>query len=183
MLELEYQLPKYEERLKRLQACQPSAELVEDLLANAQRRLEEGRYEDAAARTYRALEAVGQYRLLSQYGLATHQVPLARVPEPLRKEWAKYANREGNLRLPLQQAYQLLEGLGDPLGERFRALRLFSEPGRPSLLDVRDRSICAHGFDPIREDTARKLFSVALELAGLRQDQLLQFPTLHGPLR
>ena len=72
-------------------------------------------------RVYRATEAFAQVRLTEAYGLDAAKVPLAALPEPLRKEWAKYADAEGTLRpLPLQAIYELLDALGDSAGRDFR---------------------------------------------------------------
>ena len=43
--------------------------LIPDLLNNAKRRIEEGKYDDAVARLYRCIEMIAQYRLKSKYGL------------------------------------------------------------------------------------------------------------------
>ncbi|MCL6533757.1 MAG: hypothetical protein K6U12_10830, partial [Armatimonadetes bacterium] len=50
------------------QAAPPSRHHVLDLLANAKRRKDEGRVDDAVARLYRAIEAVAQVALKERYG-------------------------------------------------------------------------------------------------------------------
>lgn len=65
----------------------PSRAFVVDLLANATRRADERRFDDAVARLYRATEAIAQTALNERHGLAsTAAIPLDRVPEPLRTE-------------------------------------------------------------------------------------------------
>lgn len=50
-------------------------ELVHDLVANAGRRAQQGRYDDAAARMYRALEAFAQARFKTEYAVGTSAIP------------------------------------------------------------------------------------------------------------
>ena len=54
--------------------------LVADLVANARRRGEERRYDDAVARLYRAIEALAQIRLRNNYRIDTSEVELGMLP-------------------------------------------------------------------------------------------------------
>jgi CRISPR-associated protein (TIGR02710 family) len=156
-------------------ATPPSRHHVLDLLANAKRRKDEGRFDDAVARLYRAIEAVAQVALKESHGIAsTEKVPLDRVPEPLRTEWASRA-KDGILALGLQDAYALLTSLNDALGEKFRSAAL---NGTKSPLGARNRSILAHGFDPVSPDVFDKLWTTALSLADVEEATLPSFPTL-----
>jgi CRISPR-associated protein (TIGR02710 family) len=144
----------------------PSRHHVLDLLANAKRRKDEGRLDDAVARLYRAIEAVAQVALKERHGFAsTEKVPLDRVPETLRREWAPKA-KAGVVPLGLQDAYALLASLKDPLGEKFKGTAL---DGKESPLVVRNRSILAHGFDRVSERVFDKLWAAALSLAGVEE--------------
>lgn len=165
-------------------ATPPSRHHVVDLLANARRRHEDGRIDDAVARLYRAIEALGQVALKESHGIeSTGKVPLDRVPSSLRSDWELRA-REGIVALGLQDAYALLAALEHPLGERFRRLHL---DGERSPLIARNRSILAHGFDRISEADFVSLLEKAKELAAsasdgkgsLQQELLdLEFPHL-----
>lgn len=152
----------------------PSMPLTTDLLANAYRRLREGRYDDAVARLYRAIEALAQAKLHAHGFTDTGKVPLDKLPESLRTEWETRAE-EGHLKLGLQDDYALLGALGDEVATRFTELKL---DGRESLLVARNSSILAHGYAPVGKETAEKLFTAALKLAGLEASDLTQFPTL-----
>lgn len=156
-------------------AAPPSRHHVLDLLANAKRRKDEGRVDDAVARLYRTIEAVAQVALKESHGIeSTEKVPLDRVPESLRPEWASRA-KDGVVALGLQDAYALLASLNDPLGEKFRSAAL---NGTKSPLAARNRSILAHGFDRVSEGVFDKLWTTALSLAGIEQASLPSFPTL-----
>jgi len=148
---------------------------VVDLLANARRRQEEGRFDDAAARLYRAIEAVAQVRLAEAHGLdSTERVPLERMPEDLRNRLADRAE-DGHVRLGLQDAYALLAALGDPLAQQFRQAGLHR---RESPLSVRNRSVLAHGFERVSEKASDALWRMALDLAQVREEELPRFPGL-----
>jgi CRISPR-associated protein (TIGR02710 family) len=148
---------------------------VLDLLANAKRRKEEGRFDDAVARLYRAVEAIAQVALQERHGIgSTEKIPLDRIPEPLRSEWASRAN-DGVVALGLQDAYALLASLNDPLGEKFQRASLNS---RKSPLAVRNRSILAHGFERVSERVVDQIWNAALSLADVDESSLPSFPTL-----
>jgi CRISPR-associated protein (TIGR02710 family) len=158
----------------------PSKELIIDLLANARRRASEELYDDAVARLYRAIEALGQSRL-PDYGIErSDKVPLERVPTVLRERWV-YRAENGVLKLGLQDVYALLEALDDPLGRKFRELKL---DGDTSQLVIRNTSILAHGFAPVTKAGFDQLWKVALDLAdlvGIRETELPSFPKLFAP--
>lgn len=144
----------------------PEKVLVEDLWQNAQRRAREGRYDDAVARVYRTFEALAQVQLCDNHGFPdTEHVAVDRLPVSLRDEWAS-SIRDGSVRIGLQEAYRLLQELGDGLGARFVALGLAD---KRSPLAARNRSILAHGFRPVTK----------LEFESLNE-KLLQLGALHA---
>jgi CRISPR-associated protein (TIGR02710 family) len=154
----------------------PSLSIVLDLLANAQRRGREGRYDDAVARLYRAIEAFAQHQLREPHGIGdTGNVPLERIPEPLRSEWAPYA-RDGLLKLALQDSYALLRQLHDCAGAAFHELGLDDREKSP--LFHRNLSILAHGFQPVGEKAFQQLWSAALSLTSLTSEEIPEFPRL-----
>jgi CRISPR-associated protein (TIGR02710 family) len=151
-------------------------ELVPDLLANAGRRAKEGRWDDATARLYRAIEAMAQDRLREAHGIPnTKKIPLDRIPKLFQDEWRGRA-RNGQLMVGLQDAYALLRQLGDPLGQQFFAAGLAKPDGSP--LSSRNESILAHGFAPISEKSFQVLWKHALQLAACDEQSLWHFPVL-----
>jgi CRISPR-associated protein (TIGR02710 family) len=156
-------------------ATPPSRHHVLDLLANARRRHEEGRIDDAVARLYRTFEAVAQVALKERHSIdSTDKVPLERVPPPLCLEWEPRA-KEGVVALGLQDVYRLLEALGDPLGQRFKDAKL---AGPKSPLAARNRSVLAHGFERVSDNVFRTLWTAALALADVKEADLPSFVTL-----
>lgn len=156
-------------------AAPPSRHHVLDLLANAKRRKDEGRFDDAVARLYRATEATAQVVLKERHDIeSTEKVPLARVPEPLRATWASRAN-EDVVELGLQDAYALLAALNDPVGAKFQSAGL---SGTKSPLVARNRSILAHGFERVSDAVFDKLWTSTLSLADVDAASLPSIPAL-----
>ena len=158
----------------RLDAGIPTRALLEDLIANAQRRRNEGRYVDAVARLYRAVELAAQLRLLEGHGLTTDAVPVDELPTHLRRLQAA-KDENGTIMVGLQAAYALLLHKEDSLGERFAELG-WNSPRSP--LASRNASIAGHGFAPVSSDVCTELWNGALSLAGMTEEQVFQFPAL-----
>lgn len=155
----------------------PTLLVVLDLAANALRRSLMGRWEEAVAVCYRAVEAAAQARLHEAYGIRTDEVPWDRLPAELQ---AKYSRRDkdGGAKLALQDAYTWLAARGDALGRRFQELSL--DDKKTSPLVARNQSIMAHGFQPVGDKIFEKLFQALLDLTGLKREDVgkLRFPRL-----
>lgn len=137
-------------------------EVVEDLLLNAERRATQERYDDAVGRLYRALELLAQIRLLQEYGIATGNVDLQKIPEPLRQQY-QTCDREGKIQLPLLKSYGLLSELAaDSLGELYRQ----RANALQNALQIRNYSLFAHGFKPITKSDYEQFSQV---VAGFTQ--------------
>lgn len=153
-------LPEWKEKLTVLAAgVGASRELVEDLFANAQRRMKEGRYEDATARLYRGVEALAQWTLIAKFGIETAAVPPSKLPLGFRD------NVTESVQLGLQESYKLLSAFGHPLGDAFDVRLSEAKNGEKSPLRARNNSILAHGFEKTSEKACRALERAALELA------------------
>ena len=119
---------------------------VEDLLLNAERRAVQGRYDDAVARIYRALELIAQTRLKTKYALNTSDADLEKAPEDLRSSLERYRSEDGKVRIPLFAAWTLLSQMNDEtLGRWFQA----NKGKLQDFLGARNMSILAHGNRPI----------------------------------
>jgi len=162
-------------------------ERVLDLLLNADRRAARGRYDDAAARLYRALELLAQTRLRQREPpLDSSDLDLDALPEDIRprhqrmREIADMQGAEPKVRLGLMEDYLLLQALDDPLGQAFSA-------SKGALLDAigkRNNSILAHGLIPMTQSDYE---AMGLVINGLLQEgmrelgirlQARQFPRL-----
>jgi CRISPR-associated protein (TIGR02710 family) len=156
----------------------PTPELINDLLANAQRRALNGQYDDATARLYRATEAIAQHALQNRHCIDPSRCPLAQVPLPLKSRWQGRADDDGTLKLALQDDYALLLALNDPVGCRFHELQLHE---RNSPLTTRNQSILAHGLTPTTEKACDILKTRIHQLAGNPDLTPFNFPSLPNP--
>lgn len=156
---------------------QPGSSLVQDLVANARRRADQGRYDDAVARLYRALEMQAQLAFFQKTGLSTSEVPFSAVPEDLRDEYCRfYKDSEKNvLKIPLYGVFRLLEKLDDPVGRQFFA----SEKEFLRILNARNNSILAHGMQPVKPSTYESLDGLIRSAFGI--DKTVEFPHLTSP--
>ena len=172
---------------------------------NAQRRSDQGRFDDAVARLYRAIEAMAQYRLQEKYQIDSAKVDISFLTPKLKE---KYSHVDSP-KLALQDCYLLLSEKSDDLGKEFERLDLFSySPGlknenlsvvcKENLLAIRNTSILAHGFNPLSEDNFKKLLDKAIDLFSVlkegleeekelfdfeKKDKLPFFPKLKGRSR
>jgi CRISPR-associated protein (TIGR02710 family) len=161
---------------KLVESNSPSMQHVTDLLANARRRKKEARIDDAVARLYRVIESLAQVALADRHKINnTKQVSLDRVPESLRALWDSRAE-EGAVFLGLQDAYVLLDTLGDELGVKFKRLQLHDRQRSP--LTARNQSILAHGFERVSDKVYEQLWNAALQLACTDESRLPSFPRL-----
>lgn len=120
---------------------------VADLVLNAQRRKKQVRHDDAVARLYRAVEMLAQVRLKNVYKIETGKIILQDLPDTVREKYCERADKNGEIKLPLSNAYQLLFDLNDDLGKLWCQHR--SE--MINALEIRNFSILAHGIRPIEE--------------------------------
>ena len=124
-----------------------SVDLAADLVHNAGRRKEEGKFDDALARLYRALESVGQIAFLKATGFTTTRAPLDQLPEILKKEFSVHAEN-GKLTLGLFQTFTALRLLENKTGQLFMS----RESHWRTLLGKRNFSILAHGLQPVKKE-------------------------------
>lgn len=115
---------------------------LRDLWRNAQRCAARGRYDDAVARLYRLWEAIAQWLLRVDCGIDTAVVEIG-----LKKSWDLYLHLR-----PGGAAADFWQRGGDEKGKDKEIDRL----GRDRL-SIRNRSILAHGWDPVTENDWKKL--------------------------
>lgn len=185
-MELQQHLDKAKCRLEKLKKSRIESssgctrELLEDLMANAERRKEEGRHVDAVACLYRAVELAAQLRLWEKYKTDTAKVPLEELPESMRRRLEPNAE-DGKVKIGLQDAYKLLNSKEDDLGRIFTEELKWSKNNKKSPLTARNQSIAGHGFSPVSSETTERLWEGLLQLAevmDIKEDQIFRFPKL-----
>ncbi len=141
--------------------------LIADLLNNARRRMEEGKYDDAVARLYRTMELIAQYALRKKYEIDSSDVDTWHlktlgVGRRVMEKYEALKGEDGRIRLALRQDYELLKDLGDELGQRFS-----EDNEMQNLLGKRNASILAHGLEPVSREDAERLLLRVKEYAGV----------------
>lgn len=131
----------------------PTFPLLQDLLANAERRAALGRYDDALGRLYRALELAAEADIHERLGflLKDPKTWPEGFPETLRD---RILRPRGLMEL-LEAAFELDLAFGQ---HGTLAQRLYGEKNRlQALLARRHESILAHGTRPVGEEDYRRL--------------------------
>ena len=153
--------------------------MIDDLLANALRRAGEGDYDEAAIRLYRAAELCANRKLAQEHQIDARAVQVQDLPAEYFEKTGLHPPRDGVLQLGgMQRAYQLLEVLGDPLGERFAKLGLEATTGEESILGLRNQSILIHGHLRLTSRQWKQLKYKILNLLEVEETKLVRFPFL-----
>lgn len=125
-----------------------------DLINNAQRRYDDGRYDDAVARLYRAFELIAQVLLLSK-GLddIEDKISFEQLAPKIKNHdrlniYKEYLNGNKVL-VGCGKKYQILNDIGVENAERWHRDTM-------SLLSKRNESILAHGLTPVDNVTAEQ---------------------------
>jgi len=134
----------------------------------------DGRYDDAAARIYRALELYGQIEFERVAGCSNSSVKVEKIPETIRQEFIqKYADPEsGEIKLPLQATFRYLQAMNQESGHRFfQQLAAIKK-----IQSSRNKSILAHGINPVTENAAKSIFETVSDFVQVRT--VFNFPLL-----
>ncbi|WP_321211051.1 TIGR02710 family CRISPR-associated CARF protein [Methanothermobacter sp. DP] len=134
-----------------------------DLFANSKRRASEGRYDDAAARLYRALELIAQIVIEEEYGDETDSLNPDNYSLSTRSTLKLGAEKH----VALKNAYRLLECEGYEVGKTFGEDKEIMD-----LLKIRNYSILAHGLDSVTEDDYLRFYERVLGYARIIDDKI-----------
>ena len=181
---------KFENNLSFLKACISDNKeisysyILVDLILNAQRLYEIGRYDDAVARLYRALEMVAQLELL-KYGYED-PVPAKGIKEEHKRIFEKYGSpgNDGMYKLGLHKKMEVLRDLGSTVGNSF----VYDERVK-IILQYRNNSFLAHGFVPVKKNMVENMLQIVekyvkmslKEIKGVKFDEIKnrgKFPRL-----
>lgn len=133
-----------------------SQEILADLLANAGRRAQEGKYDDAIARLYRAVEVISQM-LLARRKIDTSGIKFEDLPAAWKEEYRK---SKESIKLGQEKAFSLLESLGEDIGMEYR-----ENKNLRNYLSKRNSSILAHGLTPMTRQIYDELSRETNQLA------------------
>jgi CRISPR-associated protein (TIGR02710 family) len=142
--------------------------LICDLMNNAKRRGEEGKYDDAVARLYRITELIAQSVLRTKYEITSSDVDvwqlksLDMMEKNTVEKYEKLRDEKGTIKLPLKKDFELLNDLGDEIGKKFLADNRMKD-----MLAKRNNSILAHDLVPVAKEDAEKMFEIVKEYVEL----------------
>lgn len=140
--------------------------ILGSLINNARRRAEETKYDDAIARLYRSLELIAQIKL-NEYGIDTSDVEL----DILNKHGVEQEFKpdfSGKIKLSLVQDYELLNNLGDNLGEFY----IKNKDEFLATISSRNNSILAHGLNSQTEKQYVKFRDLILKFASVLNPEM-----------
>jgi CRISPR-associated protein (TIGR02710 family) len=126
--------------------------LAHDLVLNAGRRIEQGRYDDGVARLYRALEMMLQFKIHERFGIRTDNVSDAcEAMNEEEKALVRTWMTDGKpAKIELDRDIKLLS-----IGDELIRTAMASEEKR-NIMDARNHSILAHGSNKIRPEVAER---------------------------
>lgn len=147
-----------------------------DLLNNSRRKIDEGFYDDAVARLYRAIELIAQV-CLNDHGLIdVEKFKNNKVFHINRKQFKtqtkfdpeipkmvqgwklkEYEDRDKTFKIPKAKSYRILEKFGDNLAKKYSNDDLLS-----NAVNKRNDSILAHGLNPMNKKDAQDLYNRVL---------------------
>lgn len=143
--------------------------ILGSLLNNARRRAEETKYDDAIARLYRALELIAQIRL-KEYGIDTSNVDSATLKKyGVDSDFKPDFNEI--IKLGLVQDYELLNSLGDELGEFY----IKNKDDFLAVISSRNNSILAHGLSSQTEKQYNKFRDLVLKFASVLNPEMDEY--------
>lgn len=158
-------------------AAHSSESLLRELLDNALRTAAQGRYEDAAARLYRAMEMQGQLWLAEAMGGLfvngrCKPEDVDKLPDALKALPFCQPDEHGEIKLSLEECFRALAALGH---ERARVivadLDAKDAAGKTksrwrAATEKRNTSILGHGVSPIGKDGFEQMKQIATEFLG-----------------
>ncbi len=141
--------------------------LLQEILDNTLRTARQGRYEDAAARLYRAMEMQGQIWLSEKTDSAFENGRLRKsrlAPAELADWQACQPDERGEVRLSSEQVFQALARLAHPQAQKIvEDIALGTRSRWRAATEKRNTSILAHGSNPIGQHGFQQMKNLAAE--------------------
>ncbi len=160
--------------LKSIEKDDFSEGLVKELVANACRRAEEGKYDDAVARLYRACEMLAQVGIMELFGHKTKEFPLNSLLPEIRIELFSRDPEDAKKDLGFKKAFQILARMRHKYGLIYAE----NEEELRSIINVRNDSILAHGTTPITKEKYERLHKIFREAFGIDGSDI-KFAKIH----
>ena len=147
-----------------------------ELLANAERRAQQSRYDDAVGRLYRAVELRGQQLVKQAFGADLGKVSIECFPDDSREDVVEKLGQpgEGSYKLGVRNLFQILEfSQGQALREQAHIYDSLE-----GHLQKRNNSLLAHGLQPVKKESFESFWESALSACGLCDSDIPRWPPL-----
>ncbi len=154
----------------------PGRETLLELLANADRRAKQSRFDDAVGRLYRAVELRGQQLVKQAFGAELGKVAITCFPAGRREEVInKLGPPEGGLyKLGIRKLFEALEFSQDKAPrEQARVYDLLK-----NHLQKRNNSLLAHGLQSVKKEAFDLFWRSALSALHLCDADIPRWPQL-----
>jgi CRISPR-associated protein (TIGR02710 family) len=149
---------------------------LRELLANAERRAHQRRYDDAAARLYRAAELFVQGKLFDAFKADLGKVRRDQIPKEHFTQWVETFGRgeEGGYVLGVRDAFMALSLSAHPehrqVAEQYHLIA--------NHLQKRNNSILAHGLQPCTEDALTGFWAALLPVVQIQEEEVPRWPEM-----
>lgn len=155
----------------------PGRETLLELLANAERRAAQSRYDDATGRLYRAVELRGQQLARDAFGAELGKIKPDAFPADRRADAQDMfgdPDENGVIKLPIQNLYAALQFSED---ERLREQGAKYDRIKGHLTQ-RNQSLLAHGVSPVSQGGFESFWKAALEVLEVEESEIPRWPPL-----
>ena len=151
-------------------------ETLLELLANADRRAKQSRYDDAVGRLYRAVELRGQQLVKRAFGAELGKVSTECFPAVRREDVIEKLGQpdDGPYKLGVQRLFQVLEFSED---ESLREQAQIYDRLK-NHLQKRNNSLLAHGLQSIKKESFESFWKSALSTLGICDSDIRRWPRL-----
>ena len=151
-------------------------ETLLELLANAERRAKQSRYDDAISRLYRAVELRGQQLVKQAFGAEMGKVSIECFPAVRREDVIKKLGQpnDGPYKLGVRNLFRILEFSEDEaLGKQSHIYDCLKDH-----LQKRNTSLLAHGLLSVKKESFESFWESALSALDLCDSDILRWPQL-----
>jgi CRISPR-associated protein (TIGR02710 family) len=151
--------------LAELKKSELNYEKVDDIIFNSKRRASEGKYDDAVARLYRALEMIGQIEFEKEFKCKTDDVKLENLPDSEREsvkfKYQSHSNKK--IQLPMFKTFDVLLAVKNPAAVIFEENKIKIK----EHINKRNYSILAHGSVPVAKGHFEDFFNFLISKFNL----------------
>ena len=157
----------------------PGRETVLELLANADRRAKQSRYDDAVGRLYRATELHVQGLAKSAFGAELGKLRLDSLP-PEYQSWMRNEfvhSEEEKYKLGVRNLYRVLEHCG-----KLPANQVGAYDRLKGHLQKRNNSLFAHGSIPVKEPDYERFKKAVFQEITAKEEEIPEWPDIAGIL-